>query len=66
MAREWSVTTESVKRSSERIGELVSKYQTSMKNFTQKPRRFEVQSGQESQVIHLTKNWRNIKRHLRN
>ena len=28
MAREWSVTTESVKRSSERIGELVSKYQT--------------------------------------
>lgn len=28
MAREWSVTTESVKRSSERIGELVSKHQT--------------------------------------
>lgn len=66
MAREWSVTTESVKRSSERIGELVSKYQTEYENFTQKPRRFEVQSGQESQVIHLTKNWRNIKRHLRN
>ena len=28
MAREWSVTTESVKKSSERIGELVDKYQT--------------------------------------
>lgn len=28
MAREWSVTTESVRRSAERIGDLVAKYQT--------------------------------------
>ena len=64
MAREWSVTTESVKRSSERIGELVSKYQTEYEKLYTEAQA--LRSAQESQVIHLTKNWRNIKRHLRN
>ena len=61
MAREWSVTTESVKRSSERIGELVSKYQTEYEKLYT-----EAQALRSAKWTGIASDTFNKKRHLRN